>query len=48
MTVPIGRGASSLVVSRLADLVQALTAALVLPAGLVAAGTVELMRGLIG
>ncbi|MFF2052867.1 hypothetical protein ACFVU2_14790 [Leifsonia sp. NPDC058194] len=43
--VAVGRGASSLFWSRLADLVEALCVVFALPAGLVAAGVIDLMRG---
>ncbi len=43
--VAVGRGASSLFWSRLADRVEALCVVFALPAGLVAAGVIDLMRG---
>lgn len=43
--VAIGRGATSLFWSRLGDRVEALCVVLALPAGLVAAGVIDLMRG---
>jgi hypothetical protein len=43
--VAVGRGASSLFWSRLADLVEASCVVIALPAGLVAAGVIDLMRG---
>lgn len=43
--VAVGRGASSLFWSRLADLVEAVCVVFALPAGLVAAGVIDLMRG---
>jgi len=45
--VPIGRGARSLVWSRLADVVELLTVALALPAALLAADILTLLRGMI-
>jgi hypothetical protein len=43
--VAVGRGASSLFWSRLADIAETLCLVLALPAGLVAAGAIDLMRG---
>lgn len=43
--VAVGRGATSLFWSRLGDRVEALCVVLALPAGLVAAGVIDLMRG---
>lgn len=44
--VPVGRGARSLRWSRVADMLESLTVALALPAGLLAAGVVDLLRGM--
>jgi hypothetical protein len=44
LIVPVGKGASSLVWSRLGDTFEALSVALALPMGLLAAGIVESMR----
>ncbi|WP_162819186.1 hypothetical protein [Leifsonia aquatica] len=43
--VAVGRGASSLSWSRFGDLIEALCVVFALPAGLVAAGVIDLMRG---
>ncbi|GIT80981.1 hypothetical protein LLS1_26500 [Leifsonia sp. LS1] len=43
--VAVGRGASSLFWSRLGDLIEALCVVFALPAGLIAAGIIDLMRG---
>lgn len=44
--VPIGRGSSSLAWSRLADVIEALSIALCLPAALLAANALDLLRGM--
>lgn len=46
LVVPAGRGVRSLTWSRLADVIESLAVALSLPAALLAAGAVELMRGM--
>ena len=46
LLVPIGRGSSSLVWSRLADAVEGLAVTLCLPAALLAANTLDLLRGM--
>ena len=46
VTVPVGRGARSLRWSRVADMLESLTVALALPAGLLAAGLIDLLRGM--
>jgi hypothetical protein len=46
IVVPVGRGASSLVWSRLADTAEWAAVALALPAGLLAANILNLMRGM--
>ncbi len=46
LVVPVGRGLRSLGWSRFGDIVEALATALSLPAGLLAAGTVEIVRGM--
>jgi hypothetical protein len=45
-SLPIGRGASSLVWSRVGDVVEWLAVALALPAALLAANSIELLRGM--
>ncbi|MGX5694877.1 hypothetical protein ACWKWP_01655 [Agromyces soli] len=45
-SLPIGRGASSLVWSRVGDIVEWLAVALALPAALLAANSIELLRGM--
>ncbi|WP_029144838.1 hypothetical protein [Microbacterium luticocti] len=46
LIVPVARGARSLRWSRLGDVLEALAVALALPAGLLAAGVVDLVRGM--
>ncbi|MEQ6897835.1 hypothetical protein [Microbacterium sp. KR10-403] len=46
VTVPVGRGARSLRWSRVGDMLESLTVALALPAGLLAAGFIDLLRGM--
>jgi hypothetical protein len=46
VTLPLSRGASSLVWSRVGDLVEWLAVALALPAALLAANSIELLRGM--
>jgi hypothetical protein len=46
LAVPVARGARSLSWSRFADLLEWLAVALALPAGLLAAGVIDLMRGM--
>ncbi|TPW77843.1 hypothetical protein [Schumannella soli] len=44
--IPISRGARSLSWSRFADVLEGMTVALALPAGLLAAGVIDLLRGM--
>lgn len=48
IAVALGRGASSLVISRIGDWTEALTLALSLPSALLAAGGLEIIRGMAG
>jgi hypothetical protein len=48
IVVPAGRGASSLFWSRLGDMIESIAVVLAVPAGLLSAGIIEILRGVMG